>query len=65
MKTLSQFLFILLCTTSVFAQQPSIITDVTVYLDGAEISREASIKLKSGTTEFTLNNLYKRDDNLT
>ena len=57
MKTLSQFLFILLCTTSVFAQQPSIITDVTVYLDGAEISREASIKLKSGTTEFTLNNL--------
>ena len=57
MKTLSQFLFILVCTTSVFAQQPSIITDVTVYLDGAEISREASIKLKSGTTEFTLNNL--------
>lgn len=57
MKTLSQFLFILLCTTFLYAQKSSKITDVTVYLDGAEINRNAKINLKPGTTEFTFNKL--------
>ncbi|WP_179353831.1 DUF4139 domain-containing protein [Winogradskyella vidalii] len=39
------------------AQQSSKITDVTVYLDGAEINRSASIKLTSGTSKITLNDL--------
>lgn len=33
------------------AQQKSEITDVTVYLDGAEISRLASITLNSGNSD--------------
>ncbi|MBO6881472.1 mucoidy inhibitor MuiA family protein [Winogradskyella sp.] len=57
MKTLSQFLFILLCATFLHAQKSSKITDVTVYLDGAEINRNAKINLKPGTTEFTFNKL--------
>ncbi|WP_458626506.1 DUF4139 domain-containing protein [Winogradskyella sp. PC D3.3] len=38
-------------------QQPSKITSVTVYLDGAEINRETSLRLNSGKSEITLNGL--------
>tara|TARA_R110002033_G_scaffold38255_1_gene77533 strand:+ start:5439 stop:7373 length:1935 start_codon:yes stop_codon:yes gene_type:complete len=38
-------------------QQPSEIKTVTVYLDGAEINRETTVKLNSGNSEITLNNL--------
>ncbi|WP_299099836.1 mucoidy inhibitor MuiA family protein [uncultured Winogradskyella sp.] len=38
-------------------QQNSKIKNVTVYLDGAEINREASVKLNSGKSIITLNNL--------
>jgi hypothetical protein len=39
------------------AQQKSEITDVKVYLDGAEINRTASVTLNPGTSEFTFNKL--------
>ena len=38
-------------------QQQSEIKAVTVYLDGAEINREASVMLNSGKTEITFNGL--------
>ncbi|MCB0398071.1 MAG: mucoidy inhibitor MuiA family protein [Winogradskyella sp.] len=57
MKTLTQLLLIFLITTVLKAQENSKITNVTVYLDGAEINRTASITLKPGTKEFILNNL--------
>lgn len=57
MKNVLHFLFILICIQWVSAQQESKITDVTVYLDGAEINRTAKVNLKSGTTEFTFNAL--------
>ncbi|WP_282042668.1 mucoidy inhibitor MuiA family protein [Winogradskyella flava] len=57
MKTLSQFLITLCFVTIVSAQKSSKITNVTVYLDGAEINRMANIDLKSGTTEFIFNGL--------
>ena len=52
-----KILFIALAFQWVNAQQESIITDVTVYLDGAEINRSATINLNSGTSEFTFNGL--------
>ncbi|EDP70799.1 hypothetical protein FBALC1_08568 [Flavobacteriales bacterium ALC-1] len=39
------------------AQQKSKITDVIVYLDGAEINRSATVNLNSGTSEFTFKGL--------
>lgn len=33
------------------------ITEVTLFLDGAEVTRKANVNLKSGTTEFTFNKL--------
>ncbi|WP_299123132.1 mucoidy inhibitor MuiA family protein [uncultured Winogradskyella sp.] len=39
------------------AQQESKIKDVTVYLDGAEINRTATVNLNSGTSEFIFNGL--------
>ncbi|NRD23712.1 mucoidy inhibitor MuiA family protein [Winogradskyella litoriviva] len=38
-------------------QQPSKINSVTVYLDGAEIHRETTVKLNTGKSEITLTNL--------
>jgi len=64
MKTLlklfkiTQLLLAILSANFVNAfQQPSKINTVTVYLDGAEINRESSLKLNSGKSEITLNNL--------
>ncbi|WP_299113310.1 mucoidy inhibitor MuiA family protein [uncultured Winogradskyella sp.] len=57
MKNILKFLCIILSIQSINAQQESKITDVTVYLDGAEINRKTDINLKSGTSEFTFNNL--------
>ncbi len=49
---------LLICfVIQVQAQTKSKIRSVTVYLDGAEINRQAPVKLKSGTTEFTFNKL--------
>lgn len=56
MKTLSQLLFFL-CTVFAFAQEASKIKNVTVYLDGAEITRTAHVTLNAGTTELTFNKL--------
>ena len=56
MKTF-QLLLILLCLQLVNAQQKSKITNVTVYLDGAEINRTSSIDLDSGTSELIFNGL--------
>ena len=50
------FLFFII-SQIVIGQQKSNITDVTVYLDGAEINRTSTVNLKSGTTEFTFNGL--------
>ena len=50
------FLFFII-SQIVIAQQKSNITDVTVYLDGAEINRTSTVNLKSGTTEFTFNGI--------
>ena len=36
---------------------PTTITDVTVYLSGAQITRTATIKLPVGTTEFNFDKL--------
>ena len=52
-----KFLFILLSIQWVSAQKQSKISDVTVYLDGAEITRTSTVNLNSGTTEFTFNGL--------
>ncbi|WP_299362046.1 DUF4139 domain-containing protein [Winogradskyella sp.] len=57
MKTLSQFLFILSFVSILHGQQPSTISEVTVYLDGAEVKREATVNLKPGTSELVFNNL--------
>ncbi|MFC0605615.1 DUF4139 domain-containing protein [Winogradskyella pulchriflava] len=57
MKTLSQFLIFIFCVSIIGAQESSKITDVVVYLDGAEINRTAKINLKPGTTEFIFNDL--------
>ena len=43
-------------------QQPSKITAVTVYLDGAEINREALVKLNSGKSEITFKDLSPQID---
>lgn len=56
MKTI-KLLLLIFCIHCVNAQQKSKITDVTVYLDGAEINRTAILKLKSGNSEFTFNEL--------
>ena len=56
MKTL-KLLCILLSIQWINAQQKSKITDVTVYLDGAEINRSATVNLNSGTSEFIFNGL--------
>ena len=57
MKTFLITLLVLLNIQLVIAQQSSKITNVIVYLDGAEINRSTLINLKSGTTELTFNNL--------
>ncbi|WP_299521772.1 DUF4139 domain-containing protein [Winogradskyella sp.] len=57
MKTISQILLIFLFTSILYSQESSTITAVTVYLDGAEINRKATVNLKSGTTEIIFNNL--------
>lgn len=55
---ITQLLLVILCSNfSNALQQPSKIYAVTVYLDGAEINRESSIKLNSGKSEITLNGL--------
>ena len=43
-------------------QQPSKITAVTVYLDGAEINRESLVKLNSGKSEITFKDLSPQID---
>ena len=52
-----KLLCILLSIQWINAQQKSKITDVTVYLDGAEINRSATVNLNSGTSEFMFNGL--------
>ncbi|MBF8150671.1 mucoidy inhibitor MuiA family protein [Winogradskyella sp. F6397] len=57
LKTALVFLFIL-GTQCIYAfQQSSDINTVTVYLDGAEINRESSVKLNAGKSEITFNGL--------
>jgi len=56
MKTL-KLLLLVLSLQWINAQQPSKIKDVTVYLDGAEITRSSDVNLGTGTTEFTFNGL--------
>ncbi|NRD19994.1 mucoidy inhibitor MuiA family protein [Winogradskyella eckloniae] len=52
------FLLLSISTKMCFSQvQNSEIKTVTVYLDGAEINREAAVKLKAGKSEITLQNL--------
>ncbi|WP_296316557.1 mucoidy inhibitor MuiA family protein [Winogradskyella sp. UBA3174] len=57
MKKLVQIMLIVLSIQYINAQQESKITDVTVYLDGAEINRTTKLSLKPGTTAHTLNGL--------
>ncbi len=57
MKNALKLLYILLSIQWINAQTESKITNVTVYLDGAEINRTAHVSLKSGTSEFTFNAL--------
>jgi len=57
LKTFLIFLFVLSTQLANAFQQPSKITTVTVYLDGAEINREASLKINSGKSEITFNGL--------
>jgi len=52
-----KLLIMLICIQWIQAQQNSSITDVTVYLDGAEINRSATVNLNPGTSEFTLGGL--------
>lgn len=56
MKILKLLLFVF-SIQFIIAQQKSTITDVTVYLDGAEIKRSAKVKLSSGTSEFIFKDL--------
>jgi TonB-dependent SusC/RagA subfamily outer membrane receptor len=56
MKTI-KLLLLVFCMHCINAQQSSKITDVTVYLDGAEIKRTAIVKLKPGNSEFIFNQL--------
>ncbi|WP_157957225.1 DUF4139 domain-containing protein [Winogradskyella tangerina] len=56
MKILFQLL--ILCFIAIAnCQTSSTITEVTVYLDGAEITRNASININKGTTELVLDKL--------
>jgi len=58
MKKLIHLLFV--CSSTLFANDAiteSKLKAVTVYLDGAQITRNASVKMSSGTTEFTFGNL--------
>ncbi|WP_179319987.1 DUF4139 domain-containing protein [Winogradskyella helgolandensis] len=57
LKTLLIFIFLLGVQFTNAFQQPSKIKTVTVYLDGAEINRESSVKLNSGKSEITFNGL--------
>ncbi|MDB9755643.1 mucoidy inhibitor MuiA family protein [Winogradskyella sp.] len=57
MKKLLQILLILVAITSINAQQKSKITEVTVYLDGAEVNRKTTVNLKSGSSTFTFKGL--------
>ncbi|MBU2927176.1 DUF4139 domain-containing protein [Winogradskyella psychrotolerans] len=57
LKTLLVFFIILIAQLSYAFQQPSKIKTVTVYLDGAEINRESSVKLNSGKSEITFSSL--------
>ena len=56
-KILILFLIVLGTQFTNAFQQQSQIKAVTVYLDGAEINREATVKLNSGKSEITLNGL--------
>ena len=57
MKKLFYLLFLM--TTLSFSSNPTptTISDVTVYLSGAQVTRTATIKLPVGTTEFTFDKL--------
>ncbi|WP_339626964.1 DUF4139 domain-containing protein [uncultured Winogradskyella sp.] len=57
MKKLLQILLLLVAITSINAQQKSKITEVTVYLDGAEVNRKTTVNLKSGSSTFTFKGL--------
>ena len=57
MKKLLQILLILVAITSINAQQKSKITEVTVYLDDAEVNRKTTVNLKSGSSTFTFKGL--------
>lgn len=57
LKSLLLFLVVFSIQIGNAYQQPSEIKTVTVYLDGAEINRETTVKLNSGNSEITLNNL--------
>lgn len=57
MKNQQLLLLFFIISQIIVAQQKSDITDVTVYLDGAEINRISTVSLKPGTTEFTFNGL--------
>ncbi len=50
-------LFLLALQMVQASQQPSKIKTVTVYLDGAEINRESTVKIDAGKSEITLNGL--------
>lgn len=56
-KTVFVFLALTVAHLGQAFQQPSKIKSVTVYLDGAEINRETSVKLNPGTTQITLTGL--------
>ncbi|WP_178985418.1 DUF4139 domain-containing protein [Winogradskyella helgolandensis] len=57
LKTLLIFIYLLGAQFTNAFQQPSEIKTVTVYLDGAEINRESSVKLNSGKSEIKFNGL--------
>ena len=59
------FLFLVLCPALIFANDekiPSKIKEVTVYLNGASITRTAECNLASGTSEITLTRLSTKID---
>ncbi|NER15643.1 mucoidy inhibitor MuiA family protein [Spongiivirga citrea] len=61
----SLLLLLVFCTTVSFANDkkvPSTIKEVTVYLNGAQITRNASIYLDAGTSELVLEGLSTKID---
>ncbi|NRB60949.1 MAG: mucoidy inhibitor MuiA family protein [Winogradskyella sp.] len=55
--TIISILFLVSLITTTEAQEKTKITDVTVYLDGAEITRIAEVTVPKGNTEFIFNKL--------